>query len=579
MSRTALAMAAAAALLTTLIEPASAESRLFSARADKEGVTIDQALVKGQGLTVAGKGGGVTFFRIDNPGGQIDCHQHFTFVASTGERQESDVDLCAQNWQVSLHLTSTRQMVVEAAPAPAAASPAAEPPAADAGQAPTGDAAQPPADNGQPPAADNGQPAAAEPPAAPAEAAQPPAAGAQGPAAGIIAGSTQMVTITTDDPAIGIDEVFIEKESIEIQSKQGNSVEVAVGGGPGQIPCQRDLGLKLSDGRTIARQVNICDHNWSVLVMLGGGEAPAAAATPPATPPAAPPQPPVANAPPAEPAPPPGPTLAQGEAWAFTPGAGTVTVIYGVPRSERGDFTASCRPGGRDITVGILRPMPGGQVGEPLPISLGAGALARTYRAVASPIVNVAAGPHPQFKTTPADALWQALIHEKVLVVQVGQAPPFSIPLQGSGQAIKPFLAACAGAPPPPPAAAGGPPPPPAAAAGPPPVVAGGPSAPPGPPPGGGLPYQCSDGSTLSIRWDNRQGSALVVEPGSQPILVYRGAAGRPDVARYTAGPAFLVGHGETLRWSRAGEPPKVCRPRLPYPVAAAPAGPPPQPQ
>ena len=160
MSRTALAMAAAAALLTTLIEPAAAESRLFSARADKEGVTIDQALVKGQGLTVAGKGGGVTFFRIDNPGGQIDCHQHFTFVASTGERQESDVDLCAQNWQVSLHLTSTRQMVVEAAPAPAAASPAAEPPAADAGQAPTGDAAQPPADNGQPPAADNGQPAA-----------------------------------------------------------------------------------------------------------------------------------------------------------------------------------------------------------------------------------------------------------------------------------------------------------------------------------------------------------------------------------------------------------------------------------
>ena len=42
MSRTALAMAAAAALLTTLIEPASAESRLFSARADKEGVTITE---------------------------------------------------------------------------------------------------------------------------------------------------------------------------------------------------------------------------------------------------------------------------------------------------------------------------------------------------------------------------------------------------------------------------------------------------------------------------------------------------------------------------------------------------------
>jgi hypothetical protein len=573
MSRTALAMAAAAAL-TTFIQPAFAESRLFSARADKEGVTVDQALLNGQGLTVAGKGGGATFFRIDNPAGQIDCHQHFTFVASTGERQESDVDLCAQNWQVSLHLTSTRQMVVEAAPA-------AAPPAADTGQAPAADAAQPPAaDNGQPPAIDNGQPAAAEPPAAPA--AQPPAVGAQGPASGVITGSTQMVTITTDDPAIGIDEVFIEKESIEIQSKQGNSVEVAIGGGPGQIPCQRDLGLKLSDGRTIARQVNICDHNWSVLVMLGGGEAPAAEATPPATPPASPPQAPVANVAPAEPAPPPGPAPAQGEAWSFAPGAGTVTVTYGVPRSERGDFTASCRLGGRDITVGILRPMPGGQVGEPLPITLGAGALARTYRTVPSPIVNVAVGSHPQFKTTPADALWQALIHEKVLVVQVGQAPPFSIPLQGSGQAIKPFLAACAGAPPPPPVAAGSPPPPPPpGAGGSPPVVAGGPSAPPGPPPGGALPYQCNDGSTLTIRWDIRQHTALVAEPGSQPILLYRGPAGHPDVARYNAGPAFLLGHEETLRWSRAGEPPRVCRPRLPYPVAAAPQppGPPAQPQ
>src|SRR5581483_10902096 len=116
---------------------------------------------------------------------------------------------------------------------------------------------------------------------------------------------------------------------------------------------------------------------------------------------------------------------------------------------------------GRDITVAILRPMAGGQGGEPLPITLGAGALTRTYRATTSPIANAAA-PHPEFRTTPADALWQGLIHEKVLVVQIGQAAPYSIPLQGSGQAIKPFLAACAGAPPPPPVAAGGAPPPPA---------------------------------------------------------------------------------------------------------------------
>ena len=88
MTRTAFLLAATAALVI-LTQPAFAESRLFSVRSDKPGVTIDQALANDKGLTVAGKGGGVTFFRMDNPAGAIDCHQHVAFVASTGERQES----------------------------------------------------------------------------------------------------------------------------------------------------------------------------------------------------------------------------------------------------------------------------------------------------------------------------------------------------------------------------------------------------------------------------------------------------------------------------------------------------------
>jgi hypothetical protein len=258
MTRTAPALAATAAALVIASQSAFAESRLFSVRADKPGVTIDQALVNGQALTVAGKGGGVTFFRMDNPSGAIDCHQHFAFVASSGERQESDVDLCAQNWQVTLHLT-TREMVVEPAPAPTAAPPASA--------------------------------EASPPPPSP-----PPAVPPQAPAAGVVTGATQTVTITTDDPAIGIDAVFLERQPVEIQSRQGNSVEIAVAGGPGQIQCERDLGVKLSDGRTMARKVNICDHDWSVLVLLAGEEAsPAAAAAAPPTPPpppAAPPPPP-----------------------------------------------------------------------------------------------------------------------------------------------------------------------------------------------------------------------------------------------------------------------------------------------
>src|SRR5207244_10296487 len=131
---------------------------------------------------------------------------------------------------------------------------------------------------------------------------------------------------------------------VQIQGRQSNSVEIAVAGGPGKIQCQRDLGVKLTDGRTMARKVNICDHNWSVLVMLAGGdEAPPAG--PPAPPKAPPTPPPVASAPPAEP--PPGPPAGSpaGEVWSFVPGPAGVTVGYGVPRTETGEFAATCRPG------------------------------------------------------------------------------------------------------------------------------------------------------------------------------------------------------------------------------------------
>src|SRR5436305_14779021 len=91
MTRTVFGLAVAAELIAFTL-PAFADSRLFSVEADKPGATVDQAFANGQALTVAGKGGGVTFFRIDNPAGPVDCHQHLALVASTGERKESDVD-------------------------------------------------------------------------------------------------------------------------------------------------------------------------------------------------------------------------------------------------------------------------------------------------------------------------------------------------------------------------------------------------------------------------------------------------------------------------------------------------------
>src|SRR5262249_28904031 len=147
------------------------------------------------------------------------------FVASTGERQEKDIDLCTENWQLTLHLTA-RAIVAE--PKALVAAPLPKP--AAAGPEPA--AVEPPPPPPQPPQAGAGEPAAGPAP--------------KTPVTGVMTGPTQTVTITTDDPAIGIESVFLERQPVQIQNRQGNSVEIAVGGGPGRIACQRDLGVKLS---------------------------------------------------------------------------------------------------------------------------------------------------------------------------------------------------------------------------------------------------------------------------------------------------------------------------------------------
>ncbi len=101
---------------------ASAESRLFSVRTDQPSVTIVEATRGGQQLPVAGQNAGATFFRIDNPAGQVPCSNRFQFVASNGASVDAPVDLCANNWTLTVSVGAT-------APVPTA-TPVAPPPGA-----------------------------------------------------------------------------------------------------------------------------------------------------------------------------------------------------------------------------------------------------------------------------------------------------------------------------------------------------------------------------------------------------------------------------------------------------------------
>jgi hypothetical protein len=229
-------IAAAIAALASLAvaSNAFADSRFFTARTDRPDVTIDQAFVNGQPLVLSGKGGGVSFFRIENPNGAVSCGGHFLFMASNGQRIQGDYDLCAVNWELTL-------------PSHVSWAPFHKP-----GTGP-------------------------------------------GPQPDTMPGSNQRtVTIATDNPSIGITGVFIDKTPATILGRAGNSVAVAVSPGPGGIACQRDMGLSLTDGRVVAHRVNICANNWSVLFPIGGGfvptPPPVAVVPPPPPPPPSEPQ-------------------------------------------------------------------------------------------------------------------------------------------------------------------------------------------------------------------------------------------------------------------------------------------------
>ena len=108
-------------------QPASADSRIFTARTDQAGVTIDKALRNGEELAIVGHGDGTTLFRIDSPSTPVGCANRIAFVASTGERIDLVSDMCALNWDVTVKVRAA-----DVADAPAAPEKPAVPPVPEA---------------------------------------------------------------------------------------------------------------------------------------------------------------------------------------------------------------------------------------------------------------------------------------------------------------------------------------------------------------------------------------------------------------------------------------------------------------
>lgn len=515
---------------------AFADSRLFSARSDAPDVTIDQALINGQPLAIAGKGGGVTFFRIDNLDADVPCANRVVFVTSDGQRKDFSGDFCALDWQVTLPLDTA----APAEPVAEAAAPA-EPQAEEA--------AAPPA-----PAVKEPAPVAAAPvPAAPP---------APGPSRIVTAAKKETITIKTDGPAENVRAVLLDGEPVAITGQKGDTLTIEVASAAGGIQCERNIGFNLADGRSVMRPANICANGGAIAVALAGdgaapAEEPVAEDEVTASAPAAPePLPPAPSAPPADaadaavaavdpalPEPPaPGTEPIPQGAWSFAGEDGFASLSFGLPESDATEFSASCKEASSTIDVELAALVQDLQPGEPLRVTFRAGAFNKTYPGVGSPVSELSGQSQPKLSVAARDPLWQAIAAEQALTVLIAAKPPFNAPytlsLKGSAQPARRFLSICLPKPPAPP-----------------PGVAVGPR--------GGIrvSYSCRDGSGLTVTYDPRRATAVLAEPGAPPVVLFRTTSQRGD--RFAAGPSALIGLDEEIRWTRFGEPPRVCAPNF----------------
>ena len=569
MSRFIEILATGAVAVVMLAGAAHADSRLFSARSDKNGITVTGASLNGKDLAVAGQGGGVTFFRIDNPGGSVSCTNRITFTGSGGETVTFDANICSDGAKVTVPFSTGSQAPAAAEPAkPKAAAPSQPPstgdlpkpqapsggqqpqaPSGDQPKAPSGDQQKPQAPSGgqQPQAPSGGQqgqqPSGSQQPQAPSGGQQ-----AQQPAAAQPAGD-QVVTIRIEDSGgVAIDSVFMGGKPVAIRQRVDNGVQVVVAPGKDGIACSRDLGLVLSDGRRIARAVDICANNWTVSVRLvsSGGTAgqpqPSAPQPQPQQPAAGQAQPVSANA-----------------AWMFSSNRSNGSLIFGVPETDDSEFTAVCEPGSQQVTISLERSASGLQPGGTVTVNFSAGGFSQNYRATGSDVSQLSGLSNPLIRVKTDDALWQAIIHESALTIRIGSAPPYSLSLNGSAAKTRPFLDFCNPAPPPQPPVVGGSP----DFGGPPPLVSPpGAFAPPAPVPGGdAIPFACDDGSYISVVFDDADGRAIVFEGGGGPPNVLRRVPSNRG-ARYSGHGDTLIGYAETITWSRGGSYPANCRPQ-----------------
>ncbi|MTI01137.1 hypothetical protein [Roseibium sp. RKSG952] len=118
-------------------------------------------------------------------------------------------------------------------------------------------------------------------------------------------------------------------------------------------------------------------------------------------------------------------------------------LIHGVPGTNDTDFRAYCRTQSGDATVVFSQTNRNVRDGVSHPVRISAADFSRTYDAVGSPMNNQTGQSYPQITLPMSDPLWQELVRQREITVEVQGLPPYQVSLKGSASPVKRFMTVC----------------------------------------------------------------------------------------------------------------------------------------
>lgn len=124
------------------------------------------------------------------------------------------------------------------------------------------------------------------------------------------------------------------------------------------------------------------------------------------------------------------------------PGART-TLTHGVPQTDDNDFFAVCQTQSGNATIVFSQTSANTREGAYQTVRVSAGGFDQTYEAVGSSTGNQYGQSFPQSVVPMTDPLWETLIRESEIRIEIEGVPPYSVSLKGSANPVRLFVATC----------------------------------------------------------------------------------------------------------------------------------------